>query len=60
MNPVYLRMILYSIAATIAAAGLGVFDPAAGTLTLHLDDIGMAIAGAGLLNGVVFGVWGKK
>lgn len=60
MNPVYIRMAIYSIAAMFAAAGLGVFDPAAGTLTLHLDDIGMAVAGAGLLNGAVFSLWGKK
>ena len=44
----------------IAAAGLGTFDATAGTLTLNLNDIATAVAGAGAVNAIVFAIWGKK
>jgi hypothetical protein len=60
MNPVFIRMVLYTVAMGLVAAGFGTFDAAAGTLTLKLDDIAVALAGAGVLNGLVFWKWGKK
>lgn len=60
MNAVYIRMALYSVAAMLAALGLGVFDPTTGTLTLDLNDIAMALGGAGVVNGLIFSAWGKK
>lgn len=60
MNPVYIRLALYSLAGLAAAAGLGTFDPAAGTLTLQLDDLAAAIGASSVLTGVIFAIWGKK
>lgn len=60
MNPVYVRMALYTLAVMAASAGFGTFDAAAGTLTLNLNEMAAAIAAAGLVNGAVFAVWGKK
>lgn len=60
MNPVYLRLAFYSIAAIVAGAGLGDFDPTTGTLTMNLNDLAVALGGAGVLNLAVLHVWGKK
>jgi hypothetical protein len=60
VNPVYIRIALYTLATAATAAGLGTFDAEAGTLTLNLNDIAAAIAGAGFVNGAVFAIWGKK
>lgn len=60
MNPVYIRLVLYSLAGLVTATGLGTFDAATGTLTLQLDDIAVAVAASGVLTVGVFSVWGKK
>lgn len=60
MNPVYIRMVLYTLAGLLTAAGVGTFDATRGTLTFNLDDLAIIIAGSGLINGVVFAIWGKK
>lgn len=60
MNSVYIRMALYTLAVMAASAGFGSFDATAGTLTLNLNEMAAAIAAAGVLNGAVFAVWGKK
>lgn len=60
MNPVYIRMTLYTLAAMAAAIGFGTFDAEAGTLTLDLNQIGLALGGAGLVNGAIFAAFGKK
>lgn len=60
MNPVYVRMAVYTVAAMVAALGFGTFNADAGTLTLDLNQIGLALAGAGVLNGALFTAFGKK
>lgn len=60
MNPVYIRMALYTLAGLVTAAGVGTFDAARGTLTFNLDDLALIVAGSGFINGVVFALWGKK
>lgn len=57
---IWARMALYTVAAMLTAAGVGQFDPAAGTLTLQLDDIAAALAGAGVVNAIVLRIWGKR
>ena len=60
MNPTYIRVAVYTLTAMAASAGLGTFDAEAGTLPLNLNEIATALAGAGVLNGAVFAIWGKK
>jgi len=60
MNPVYLRLAFYSVSALLAAIGLAKFDAQAGTLTLNIDTVSSAIAGALAANMAVFKIWGKK
>lgn len=45
-----IRMILYAICAGAAGYGLATFDPAAGTLTIQVDELAKIIGGiAGFL-----------
>lgn len=60
MNPVYIRLIAYSIGGMIAAMGLGTFDPEAGTLTLQLDEIAQAVGTSSVATAIIFALWGKK
>ncbi|MDF3904709.1 MULTISPECIES: hypothetical protein [Paracoccus] len=60
MNPVYLRMALYTLAIVLSSLGIGTFDPEAGTFTIDLEQAAIALAGAGVLNALVFWRWGKK
>lgn len=60
MNPVYIRVALYVVSSMAAAGGFGTFDPEAGTLTLRLDDVAMALGAGGAISAAVFAVWGKK
>lgn len=60
VNAVYIRMLLYTVAAVVAAVGFGTFDAAKGTLTLNLNEIALAISAAAAANGFVFWKWGKK
>lgn len=60
MNPVYIRMMVYTLAGIAAALGIGDFDPDKGIVTLDLNDL-IAVASAALgVNGAVFAIWGKK
>jgi hypothetical protein len=60
MNHVWVRLALYTLATGAAAMGFGHFDAEAGTLTLNLNEIAMAVAGAGIFNAAVFAKWGVK
>lgn len=60
MNPVYVRVLFYALAGILASAGFGTFDAEAGTLTLNLDQIGMAAGAALAAAGAVFAKWGTK
>lgn len=60
MNAVYIRVALYMLAAPLAAAGLGTFDPTTGTLTLDLNQLALVLSGSSALTAAVFAVWGKK
>lgn len=57
---VYLRMAVYTVAALAASAGVGTYDAQAQTLTLHLDEIVIALTGAGAINWGILALWGKK
>lgn len=54
------RMVIYTVAAFVAAMGFGAFDAEAGTLTLNLGEIAAAVGGAGILNAAVVSIWGKR
>ena len=60
MNPVYIRVVLYALAGFIASAGFGTFDQEAGTLTLDVDQLALAVPAALAFAGGVFAKWGKK
>lgn len=60
MNPVYIRLALYTLAGSLAALGVGTFDAEAGTLTLDLNQMATVLAGSSVVTGVVFAIWGKK
>lgn len=60
MNPTYVRVAIYTVAALAAAAGFGEFDASAGTLTLNLNEITMAVVAGGALNAAILTKWGKK
>lgn len=60
MNPVYIRVAIFTMAPVVAALGFGSFDAEARTLTLDLDELVMAVSGASVLNGAIFAKWGKK
>lgn len=60
MNPVYLRLAFYIVAPLVAAAGLGTYDAAAGTLTISVGGLGGAAGMAGLLSTAIFAKWGTK
>lgn len=60
MNPTYIRVAIYTVAALAAAAGFGRFDAEAGTLTLDLNQIALAVAAGGALNAAILAKWGKK
>lgn len=60
MNPVYIRLAVYALAGIIAAAGFGTFNPEAGTLTLDLNQIALAVPAALIFVGAVFAKWGTK
>ena len=42
----YIRMALYAICAGLAGYGFASFDPAAGTVTIQVDEVAKMIAGA--------------
>ena len=60
MNPVYIRVALYVVSSMAAAGGFGTFDPEAGTLTLNLDELALAVGAGGAVSAAVFAIWGKK
>jgi hypothetical protein len=60
MNPTYVRVAIYTVAALAAAAGFGKFDASAGTLTLDLNQIALAVAAGGAVNAAILAKWGKK
>lgn len=60
MNPVYIRVALYVFSSMAAAAGFGTFDAEAGTLTLNLNEVAMALGAGGALSAAIFGIWGTK
>lgn len=60
MNPVYIRLALYTLAGSMAALGVGNFDAASGTLTLDLNQMAIVLAGSSFVTGLVFAIWGKK
>lgn len=43
---VYVRMIIYALAAGAAALGIADFDPVAGTITFDLNSLSLAVGGA--------------
>lgn len=56
----YIRMILYFLFPLIAGQGLGVFDPQAGTLTIHIENAATILAGAvGFVVTFAAGRWAK-
>lgn len=57
---IYIRLAVYAVAGLVAAAGFGTFDAEAGTLTLNLNEIVMALAAGGAISGAVFAKWGKR
>ena len=60
MNAVWIRMVLYTIAPVAASFGFGIFDAEAGTLTLNLNELSIALGASALFNGAVFKIWGVK
>jgi hypothetical protein len=60
VNPTYIRVALYVLSGMAAAAGFGTFDAEAGTLTLNLNEMALALAASSVVSGVIFGIWGKK
>ena len=55
-----LRMVFYTIATLVMAAGFGSMNYETGILTLDLNQIAAALGSAGALNGIVLWLWGKK
>lgn len=41
----YVRMALYAVSMLFAGQGLAIFDPEAGTLTFHIEDLTIAASG---------------
>lgn len=41
----YIRMVLYAVCAGLAGYGLATFDPAAGTITIQVDELAKIIGG---------------
>jgi hypothetical protein len=47
----YIRMALYALSMLFAGQGLAIYDAQAGTLTFHVDDLAVALSGAGVFVG---------
>ena len=65
LQPVILRIIAYALSSLIAMipaayAGLAVYNPATGDLTIHMSGlVTAALAGVGA-SGAIFAKWGVK
>ena len=44
----YIRMAVYALSALFAGQGLAIYDADAGTLTFQVEDIAVALGGAGV------------
>ena len=62
MKGLSLRMVLYTLAAMIAAFGFGDFNAETGdlALSLNMNQIAMALGAGGAVNAAIVGIWGKK